>query len=339
MKLLMLSVFAVSALAAPQGYQLQEPSGLGLSVNQGTRAGAGHTANVGINVGTGISGSAGIATNSGASTGLGLNTIPGIPTGTDGEINTVLSSGSGLSTGVGADKKFDTECQEGEVRHVDGSCVVPEITRKVFVFSVPKQPQEPIDNIADLPVPKVEHNILFVRLPEGGVGPEPIVVPPPRQENIIYVLNKQGENGQRVIEVPAHPPSEPEIYFVNYEEGENPTLPGGLDLQTALGSAAEADGHFLGSTTAHGVEAGFGNVGTSHAGVDVASGFVTEQTGFQGGLGVNNNGQVPVSTDFNVRNNANVNSGFVAVQTGSQTGFGVSGNNFRGAPSGLYTSP
>ena len=35
---------------------------------------------------------------------------------------------------------------------------------------------------------------------------------------------------------------EPEVFFVNYKDGENPTLPGGIDLQTALTQAATGEG-------------------------------------------------------------------------------------------------
>ncbi|XP_042879566.1 uncharacterized protein LOC122257990 [Penaeus japonicus] len=285
MKLLMLSVFAVTALAAPQGYRLQEP-GFVSEVSSGISSETGVSVN-----------NVGIATDIGVSTGVGLNTIPG-------ESGVISNPEPSVDVGIVTDTNLDAECQEGEVRHVDGSCVVPEITRKVFVFSVPKQQREPIDSIVDLPPPKVEHNILFVRLPEGGVGPEPIVVPPPRQENIIYVLNKQGEHGQRVIEVPAHPPSEPEIYFVNYEEGENPTLPGGLDLQTALGSAAEASGQLIGNTRLSNTD------GNTEIDTVTANGQISSQFG---------SGLFSTGTDTGVRNN--VNEELVTVQADSPVDF------------------
>nr|XP_027217931.1 uncharacterized protein LOC113810452 [Penaeus vannamei] len=117
----------------------------------------------------------------------------------------------------------------------------------VFVYDAPEQSQQPSGPPPSVPPPRVDHNILFVRLPEGGAGPEPIIVPPPRQENIVYVLNKNdGAGGQRVIEVTAPPATNPEVYFVNYEEGENPTLPIGVDLETALNAAASAGGQVIG---------------------------------------------------------------------------------------------
>ncbi|XP_037791910.1 uncharacterized protein LOC119587224 [Penaeus monodon] len=126
-------------------------------------------------------------------------------------------------------------CGGGQVRHVDGSCVAPQVNSRVFLYDVPPN-QASSSRPANVPKPKLERNIVFVRLPDGAQGPEPIVVPPPRQQHVLFVLNKQSEQGQQVIEVPAPPPADPEVFFVNYAEGENPTLPGGVDLQTALAS-------------------------------------------------------------------------------------------------------
>ncbi|XP_037791973.1 uncharacterized protein LOC119587292, partial [Penaeus monodon] len=174
-----------------------------------------------------------------------------------------LSDGAGLLAGgagaadFGSGEGAITGCRDGEVLHVDGTCVIPEITRKVYLFTVPEQEQS-VGPPPSIPPPAVEHNILFVRLPEEGPAPEPIVLPPPRQNNIVYVLNKQDQQVQRVIEVPAQPQSDPEIYFVNYQDGENPTLPIGVDLETALSSAAAAGGQVLGGLEGASGVAGFG---------------------------------------------------------------------------------
>ncbi|XP_063593917.1 uncharacterized protein LOC134770919 [Penaeus indicus] len=312
MQLLMLSVFAVTAFAAPQGYRLQEPGGPSFS-GPGLNVGSAGRVSLGVSSGADT---VGISPSTDFSTGVSPITNPGFSTNNERTSSTSpIESGvlSDTELSIGSGIAFDTECQAGEVRHVDGSCVVPEITRKVFVFSVPKQEREPTDSTVDLPPPKVEHNILFVRLPEGGVGPEPIVVPPPRQENIIYVLNKQGEQGQRVIEVPAHPPTEPEVYFVNYEEGENPTLPGGLDLQTALGSAADATGQFIGNAAVIG----------SDDGLDTTA----------------SNEQIFSQIDSEQLKNNKPNEGFVIVQGGSQIDSDVADIANREITSGLYSIP
>nr|XP_027234272.1 uncharacterized protein LOC113825621 [Penaeus vannamei] len=142
---------------------------------------------------------------------------------------------------------FQKRCSNGQVLHVDGRCVAPRVNRRVFLYDVPRTPT-PTGPPPFIPAPTVETNLLFIRTPEGGQGPDPIVVPPPQQEHVVYILNKQSEEGQKVIEVPAPPPSDPEVYFVNYAEGENPTLPIGVDLQTALDAASAGSGQVVGSS-------------------------------------------------------------------------------------------
>ena len=125
------------------------------------------------------------------------------------------------------------QCREGVILHVDGRCVRPKVSRNIFSYAAPEQTYEqgPAPNIPD---PKVEYNIIFVRTPEDPEGVEPIVVPPPVQKTLVYVLNKAGDiEGQKVIEVDS-PVHQPEVYYVNYNEGDNPTLPGGIDLNSAL---------------------------------------------------------------------------------------------------------
>ncbi|XP_042855738.1 ATP-dependent RNA helicase A-like [Penaeus japonicus] len=136
-------------------------------------------------------------------------------------------------------------CGGGQVRHVDGSCVTPQVNSRVFLYDVPPN-QASSSQPPNIPKPKLERNVVFVRLPDGAQGPEPIVVPPPRQQHVLFVLNKQSEQGQQVIEVPAPPAADPEVFFVNYAEGENPTLPGGVDLQTALSAASQGGGQVVG---------------------------------------------------------------------------------------------
>ena len=68
------------------------------------------------------------------------------------------------------------------------------------------------------------------------------MVPPPQQKTLVYVLNKKSEaQDQGLIEVP-FTPQQPEVYYVNYAEGENPSLPGGIDLQTALANSRPQQG-------------------------------------------------------------------------------------------------
>ncbi|XP_042888374.1 translation initiation factor IF-2-like [Penaeus japonicus] len=148
-------------------------------------------------------------------------------------------------------------CLEGEVLNVDGTCSVPQITRHVYVFAAPDQPV-PQGPPPSIPPPQVEHNVIFIRAPEQGEGAEPIVVPPPQQQSVIYVLSKRPNTigGRPIIEVAAPPPSNPEVFFVNYGPNENPVLPGGIDLQSALSAAAPATGQLIGGD-AGGFDGGF----------------------------------------------------------------------------------
>ncbi|XP_047487123.1 ATP-dependent RNA helicase A-like [Penaeus chinensis] len=178
-------------------------------------------------------------------------------------------------------------CGGGQVRHVDGSCVTPQVNSRVFLYDVPPN-QASSSRPANVPKPKLERNIVFVRIPDGAQGPDPIVVPPPRQQHVLFVLNKQSEQGQQVIEVPAPPPSDPEVFFVNYAEGENPTLPGGVDLQTALGAASQGGGQVVGGGGSGGgigggIGGGFGGGTGGGFGGGIGGGF---GGGIGGGIGV-----------------------------------------------------
>ncbi|XP_063593709.1 ATP-dependent RNA helicase A-like [Penaeus indicus] len=178
----------------------------------------------------------------------------------------------------------------------------------------------------NVPEPTVETNIVLIRTPEGLQGPDPVVVPPPRQQHVVYVLNKQSEHDQRVIEVTAPPPSDPEVYFVNYAEGENPTLPSGVDLQSALGAATQGDGQVIGDSgsgvgevVGDGISGGIG--GGSGGRISLGDG------GFGGSSGFGGSGSFGSGSKFD---------GF----GGGSGGGSISGSYTPPThPSNLYTSP
>lgn len=260
--------------------------------------------------------------------------VTGISSGSGSSLTSGGSLGSEVSTTIGlsgVQGNSEAPCKEGEVRHIDGSCIVPEITRKVFVVSVPRQTPQLSDSLPDIPPPRVDHNILFVRLPEGGVGPAPIVVPPPRQDNIVYVLSKKSQNGQRVIEVPAPPPSEPEIYFVNYDDGENPTLPGGVDLQSALASALEANGQVI----AEGFEDGLAGHGGISGVVDIGN---VEATFIGSNNGVATSGSTSQSSQTGGIITGNTYSTSSTISTSPVSGLIQSGGLSQGSQGGISQS-
>ncbi|XP_037791508.1 ATP-dependent RNA helicase A-like isoform X3 [Penaeus monodon] len=217
---------------------------------------------------------------------------------------------------------FDSgSCGSGQVRHVDGSCVTPQVNSRVFLYDVPAN--EGVVNRPDyIPEPKVERNIIFVRLPEGADGPEPIVVPPPQQQHVVYVLNKQSEHDQRVIEVPAPPQSNPEVFFVNYAEGENPTLPSGVDLQTALSSASQGGGQVVGGG---GVGGGIGG------GVGGGSGG-----GIGGGIGGGSGGGIGGGSGGGIGGGS---GGGIGGGSGGGIGGGIGGGSGGGIGGGTYSPP
>ncbi|MCL4143794.1 UNVERIFIED_CONTAM: hypothetical protein GTU68_020619, partial [Idotea baltica] len=104
----------------------------------------------------------------------------------------------------------------------------------------------------DIPAPKVDYDVVFVRTPEQEEGAEPIVIPPPEKRTIVYVLTKNGSGQQQVIEVPAAPGQAPEVFYINYNDGDNPDLAGGLTLQDVLEQGA-LEGQILGGDVGAGV--------------------------------------------------------------------------------------
>nr|XP_027223889.1 glycine-rich cell wall structural protein 1.0-like [Penaeus vannamei] len=138
-------------------------------------------------------------------------------------------------------------------------------------------------------IPTIDTNIVFIQTPEEGPGPDPIVIPPPQQRSVVYVLNRQIQEQQDVIEVPAPPATSPEVYFVNYADGENPVLPSGVDLQTALNAASQGGGQVIGGG-AGGSGGGFSGSGGSggFGGSGVGGGF--GGSGGNGGFGGSGNG-------------------------------------------------
>ena len=94
--------------------------------------------------------------------------------------------------------------------------------------------------------PKVHVNYVFVRTQNSAGGSNAVVVPPPKQKTLVYVLNQRaGTQGQQVIEVPSAP-VQPEVFFVNYDEGDDTQLPGGVSLQQAL-SQSQQQGQTIGA--------------------------------------------------------------------------------------------
>lgn len=168
--------------------------------------------------------------------------------------------GGGFGSGISGGGGYGGDCGSGQVRHVDGSCVTPQVTRNLYVYRAPDV--APITGpTPNVPPPRVEHNVIFIHSPDTLTGQKPIVVPPPQQKNVVYLLSKRPLQDQQVIEVPATEQQAPEIFFVNYAEGENPSLPTGGDLLSALSKASQGSGELI-----SGGGGGIGVVGGGYGG-------------------------------------------------------------------------
>ncbi|XP_076028429.1 uncharacterized protein LOC143017521 [Oratosquilla oratoria] len=242
--------------------------------------------------------------------------------GFDGPVGTSGVAGFGVGVGFGGGHGVGP-CGVGEVRKVDGTCARPQVTRNFYVYDAPKQ-EEPILPPPHIPDPKIDYNLIFIRTPENQGQSDPIVIPPPEQRTVVYVLNKEDENSDRkVIEVLPPPSQEPEVFFINYQDGENPQLPGGIDLHTALGSAVAQNGGFpRGDVSGFEEAGGFGGAG----GLGVAGGLAATGShsdaggfalGFDGSGGLSELARAGGITRANVRNFASLGS------SGSSGGSGV----------------
>jgi len=115
----------------------------------------------------------------------------------------------------------------------------PEITRNIYLYAAPAQAPAPVGPAPQLPARKVHYNFVFVRTSNLAGGAKPIVAPAPQQKTLVYLLSKRpGPGQQEVIEVP-HNPTQPEVFFVNYDDGDNTQLPGGVSLQQALSQSVQ----------------------------------------------------------------------------------------------------
>ena len=131
------------------------------------------------------------------------------------------------------------ECREGQVDRGDGTCVTPIVTRELYLYNAPEVAVEH-GPAPKLPDPKILYNLVFVRTPEAKPGPKPLVAPAPQQKTLVYVLTKKGYPQQQELIQVESKPTKPEVYFVNYKEGANVDLPGGIDLRTALSQSHSA---------------------------------------------------------------------------------------------------
>ncbi|XP_047736523.1 pupal cuticle protein 36 [Hyalella azteca] len=212
------------------------------------------------------------------------------------EDGSVLSSGgfesgfqSGFESGIGGAHNFGP-CPKGLERTIHGQCVPPAVSQDLFLFKAPSY-RVHHQKAHFEHKPKVHLNLVFIRAPTyEGEKTNPIIVPPPRQQTLVYLLSKKPHGfKQDVIEVPFDP-TKPEVFFVDYKDGDNPVLPGGIDLRTALTQSAGPSDIVIGGDGGFGglggKVGGFGAGGEIHgqslAGVSLGGGALGG--GFGGGI-------------------------------------------------------
>jgi len=189
--------------------------------------------------------------------------------------------GGGIGGGIGEGGYGQSQCREGEIRKSDGQCGRPIITRNLYLYNAPKLEQRYGPPPA-MPDPKIHYNFVFVKTPQNIDGVQPIVAPPPQQKTLVYVLSKKpGAQQQKVIEVPQKP-TKPEVFFVAYDHGDNPELPGGIDLQTALRHSNQHQGTVV-NTEISGGSGGYGNSGSFGGSSSHIGGVVGSVSGGHGG--------------------------------------------------------
>ncbi|KAL7633657.1 UNVERIFIED_CONTAM: hypothetical protein RMT77_016190 [Armadillidium vulgare] len=138
------------------------------------------------------------------------------------------------------------ELLKGSLIHAEGVCVEADVSKTIYLYTAPQRVGKQRSEPAPTPKPKLIYNIVFVKAPEDSEEDKPIVIPPPQQKTIVYVLSKDGEGEeQQIIDVPAGPAHKPEVYYVSYNEGENPDLSLGLNLESALASAVNEEGKII----------------------------------------------------------------------------------------------
>jgi len=212
-------------------------------------------------------------------------------------------------------------CPSGQIQRNDGSCAQPMITRNLYLYNAPKH--EPrYGPPPKMPDPKIHYNFVFLKTPEQIAGLDPIVAPPPKQKTLVYLLSKRPDlQEQKVIEFPAKP-TKPEVFFVAYGDGENPDLPGGVDLRTALSQATPQDGTVVGDYS--GGSTG-GSTGGSGGGYSAPGGSSGGSSVSGGGGSIGGGYSSPSGGGGGGGSGGSVGTGYVSPGSGSSVGSGGGG--------------
>ena len=123
-----------------------------------------------------------------------------------------------VAVSAAPDRGYDPPqpCGPGQIRKVDGTCGTPKITRNVYAFVAPDLGSPRIIT-EEAPEPKVNQAVVFLRAPDAPEHPEPLVAPSPQHQTAVYVLSKNNQLIQRVVEAPDSPAAAPQVHYVAFD--------------------------------------------------------------------------------------------------------------------------
>jgi len=285
---LVLCVATASGRAAGGGYSAPAAHGGGSFIGGSSNFGGGGGGSSFSSIGSSNFGGGGSSFSSVGSSSFGGGSSFGSSGGSFGTGGGSGGSGGGLSFGDG--------CGNGQVRGGDGGCVTPTVTRNIFLYAAPKLTAQ-VGPRPALPAPKVHYNFVFVRTPTLAGGSRAIVAPAPKQKTLVYVLSKRPGAAETEVLQTDFKPTRPEVFFVNYNQGDNAALPGGVSLQEALSQSVQQGQVINGGGVGGGVGGGIGGgvgggisggiIGVGGSGGGISGGSING-----GIIGVSNGGQL-----------------------------------------------
>ncbi|XP_029734209.1 uncharacterized protein LOC109397735 [Aedes albopictus] len=178
--------------------------------------------------------------------------------------------GSGHATGLGGG--FTGGFSSG-ASQVQGFAPQQTVVQKhIYVHVPPQEPEETrAQQIVSQGVPRKHYKIIFIKTPNVQPSAAQIALQQAQQEEktIVYVLVKKPDEQAdiNIPQLPALPPSKPEVYFIKYKA--NKAFDGGVaqsGLSGAVGSASAGLATGLGSSghgSGHGFDATLGSLGAS----------------------------------------------------------------------------
>jgi len=171
----------------------------------------------------------------------------------------VAAVGGGGGAGLGG-ITFSDGCPAGQVM-TGGSCQAAQITKNIYLYAGQEAQAAAAGKAIIKANPKVHINYVFVKSAGSVAASAPVVVPPPKQKTLVYVLSRRVAAGKGEVINLDSKPTKPQVYFVNYEEGDTADLPGGVSLQEALSQSVQQGQTIQGSAGSGGGAIGGGAIG------------------------------------------------------------------------------